>query len=52
MSRRLSPRFRYQFPVLILILAPLLFAPRHSPAQDLARRLILKDGSYPIRHQI
>jgi hypothetical protein len=46
MSRRLSPRFRYQFPVLILILAPLLFAPRHSPAQSLSRRLILKDGSF------
>ena len=46
MSRRLSPRFHYQFPVLILILAPLLFAPRHSPAQSLSRRLILKDGSF------
>jgi hypothetical protein len=46
MSRRLSPRFCSQFPVLILILTTLLFSPRHSPAQDLARRLILKDGSY------
>jgi hypothetical protein len=46
MPRRLPPHLRYQFPVLMLILTTLLFSPRHSPAQDLSRRLILKDGSY------
>ena len=46
MPRRLSPRVRYQFPVLIFILTTFLFSPHHSLAQDLARRLILKDGSY------
>ncbi|HEY6372679.1 MAG TPA: hypothetical protein VIX37_19025 [Candidatus Sulfotelmatobacter sp.] len=45
MSRRLPPRSS-QFRVLVLILTPLLFFPRPSLAQDLARRLILKDGSY------
>src|SRR5258708_11371731 len=32
---------------LIIVSALLLFSP-HSPAQDLARRLILKDGSYQL----
>ena len=48
MSRRHHrPRSRHQFPSLILVLA-LLLCPRISPAQELARRLILKDGSYQL----
>jgi hypothetical protein len=48
MSRRHHrPRSRHQFPSLILVLA-LLLCPRISPAQELARRLILKDGSFQL----
>ena len=46
MSRRPHPRSRHQFRAVILILTAFLFLPRPSPTQDLARRLILKDGSY------
>jgi len=46
MSRRPYLRCRYKFRALVLILTALLFLPRANPAQDLARRLILKDGSY------
>src|ERR1700675_661581 len=41
------PRSHHEFPFLILVLALLLF-PGLSPAQNLARRLILKDGSYQL----
>jgi hypothetical protein len=34
--------------LLLAFISALLFFPRHSSAQDLARRLILKDGSYQL----
>src|SRR5258708_14570010 len=43
--RGLSRRVRWVAP---LILALVAFFPVRSPAQDLARRLILKDGSYQL----
>src|ERR1035441_6906187 len=46
MSRRPHPRSHYKFRAVVLILIAHLFFPRPSPTQDLARRLILKDGSY------
>src|SRR5271169_22095 len=46
MSRCPHPRSRHRFRAVVLILTALLFSPRHSPAQSLSRRLILKDGSY------
>src|SRR5450432_1561591 len=42
-----SRRDKFLF-VLIVFISALLFVPRHSAAQDLARRLILKDGSYQL----
>lgn len=49
MSRRaLHRRSHHKFRALLLILSALLLFPRLSPAQDLARRLILKDGSYQL----
>jgi len=41
---------RDKFRLLLLVLIGVLFSllPLHSPAQDLARRLILKDGSYQL----
>jgi hypothetical protein len=48
MSRRLHPWFPHQFRVLALILTGLLVSPLALPAQDLAHRLILKDGSYQL----
>ncbi len=42
------PRSSHALYALILILTVPLFFPRISPAQDLARRLILKDGSYQL----
>jgi hypothetical protein len=42
-----APRPRHIFRAL-LMMTGLLFFPLHSPAQDLARRLILKDGSYQL----
>jgi hypothetical protein len=46
--RSLHPRSRHKLHTLILILTALLLFPHPSPAQDLARRLILKDGSYQL----
>ncbi len=46
MPRSPHPFLRDKFHALILILTALLLLPRATPAQDLARRLILKDGSY------
>jgi hypothetical protein len=44
MTSRIAPR---RAKIATLVLAALLFAfPTHSPAQELARRLVLKDGSY------
>lgn len=34
--------------LLLVLISVLLFFPCHAPAQDLARRLILKDGSYQL----
>jgi hypothetical protein len=42
------PRSRHKIRALLLILTALALCSRHSPAQDLARRLILKDGSYQL----
>jgi hypothetical protein len=50
MSHPAYPRPRHKIRALLLILTALFLYPRHSPAQDvaLARRLILKDGSYQL----
>ena len=46
--RRTHPRACHRICALLLVLAAFLVCPRHSPAQELARRLILKDGSYQL----
>jgi len=43
-----APHSRRIHLTVILILTALLFCSPHSPAQDLAHRLILKDGSYQL----
>jgi hypothetical protein len=48
MFRSLHSPFRLPFRIATFALTVLLFFPRVSPAQDLARRLILKDGSYQL----
>ena len=49
MPRSLHSPFRLTFRFTIFFaLTFLLLLPRHCPAQDLARRLILKDGSYQL----
>jgi hypothetical protein len=40
--------FRRALPYTAIILSAMLTGPIHSPAQELARRLILKDGSYQL----
>ena len=46
--RRAHPHACHKICALLLVLAAFLVCPRHSPAQGLARRLILKDGSYQL----
>jgi hypothetical protein len=45
---RTHPRACHKIYALLLVLAAFLVLPCHSPAQELARRLILKDGSYQL----
>jgi len=46
--RRIHPSACHKVCALVLVLAAFLVCPLHSPAQELARRLILKDGSYQL----
>ena len=48
MYRLMHRRCRKTLPLLLILISALLLFPRRSPAQDLARRLILKDGSYQL----
>lgn len=45
---RAHPQACHKICALLLVFAAFLVLPRHSPAQELARRLILKDGSYQL----